>query len=310
MHWNILKVVASTTLLFLSLQAQAVTPRNNWYAGIFLGPSATGTSSFGFGREVTFQRTVEGTNYEASISASSARLTYSVLGGIGGQIGYRFCNRHRIEGEFYYNNNPIQKLQLYDYKVTATATDSSGITTDLFGMYPKFSSYENPKVFNNVDNTSEPHIMGETNTGAFMLNFIYDLLTPDQSGDGYNKVAPFIGVGIGYAYVQNAMQFYRQTTEDPADDPYKNRQIFSVLQKKYIYAGQIMGGINYFLDDFTWMGIDIRYFTTGSSTARSRYTYTSPNYEVTKTVSSNSSIFSNKTQILSANLSFSGTLNL
>lgn len=288
MHWNILKLVSSTSLLLISMQTQAITPKNNWYAGIFLGPSATSSSSFDFGEPINF----EGPN--VSVSASSGKINYSVLGGIGGQIGYRFCNRYRVEGELFYNNNPIKQLQLYDYQMTNTYD-------------PNFNESVPLKTFSNVENSSDSHIQGEANTGAFMLNFIYDLLTPNPNGDGFNKVAPFVGIGIGYAYVQNAMQFLRPTTEDPANDPYNNREIFSVLQKRYIYAGQIMGGLNYFIDDFTWIGIDIRYFSTGSSNVKSSYTYTSPT--ATNTISSSSSLFSNKTQFISANLSFSGTLN-
>lgn len=288
MRKNFLKLAACSTLLLVNIKANAVTPRNDWYAGIFLGPSATAASSFDFGQPINF----EGPNVQ--VSASSGRITYSVLGGIGGQIGYRFCNRHRIEGEFYYNNNPIRQLQLYDYTLSNTYFSSLNESVYL-------------KEFNNLTNTSDAHIQGDTNTGAFMLNFIYDFFTANSNGDGYNKVVPFLGVGIGYAYVQNAMQIYRGTTVDPANDPYPNREVFDVLQQRFIYAGQAMGGISYFIDDFTWIGIDVRYFTTGSSTARSRYTYTNPTS--TTTVSSNATLFSNKTQILSANLSFSGTLN-
>lgn len=289
MHTNFFKTTTLISLLFINCNSHAVTPRNDWYAGIFLGPSATASSSFDFGRPIEF------TGPNVTLSASSGRITYSVLGGVGGQIGYRFCNRYRIEGEFYYNNNPIRQLQLYDYSMTNT-------------YYPPANEpYVYLKEFNNLSNTSDAHIQGDTNTGAFMLNFIYDFFTTSSNSDGFNKVVPFIGAGIGYAYVQNAMQIYRATTVDPANDPYPNRQIFDVWQQRFIYAGQGLAGINYFIDDFTWIGIDVRYFTTGSSTARSRYTYTSPT--TSTTVSSNSSLFSSKTQILSANISFSGTLN-
>ena len=155
MRKNFLKLAACSTLLLVNIKANAVTPRNDWYAGIFLGPSATAASSFDFGQPINF----EGPNVQ--VSASSGRITYSVLGGIGGQIGYRFCNRHRIEGEFYYNNNPIRQLQLYDYTLSNTYFSSLNESVYL-------------KEFNNLTNTSDAHIQGDTNTGAFMLNFIYD----------------------------------------------------------------------------------------------------------------------------------------
>lgn len=290
MHKFFFKPIALLSALAINTTIYAVNPKNDWYAGIFLGPSAASASSFNFGKPITYS------NPNIYLSASSGRITYSVLGGIGGQIGYRFCNKHRIEGEFYYNNNHIKQLQLYDYTMTNSYYPAANVSPPV-----------SVQVFNNLENTTDAHIQGDTNTGAFMLNFIYDLLTVSANSDGYNRVVPFVGVGIGYAFVQNAMQVYRATTTDPANDPYTNRQVFGVLQQRYIYAGQGLAGINYFMDDFTWIGIDFRYFTTGSSTANSQYTFISPT--ATTTVSSNSSLFSSKTQIISANISISGTLN-
>jgi len=288
MNKNFIKTASAVALIMLNLKVHAITPRDNWYAGVFLGPSATQNSDFDFGKPITFS------NSDVSLSATSGRITQSVLGGIGGQIGRRFCTKHRIEAELYYNNNPFKELQLYNYSMTNT-------------YYPPANESVYLKIFKNLDNTSDAHIQGETNTGAVMINFIYDLFTTSANNDGYNKVVPFIGAGVGYAYVQNALQIYRATTVDPALDPYTNREIFSVLQKRYIYAGQALLGFNYFMDDFTWFGIDLRYFTTGSSIVNSQYTYITPN--TVFVTSSNSSLFNNKTQIISANLSFSGTLN-
>ncbi len=294
------KIISLILFILFNTQIYAVQPKNDWYAGIFLGPSASASSSIAFGNKIEFTGTnviisgggVSGPN--ASIYASSGLISYSVLGEIGGQLGYRFCNRHRIELEFFYNNNPIKELQLYDYKVV--------------------SQYYNEDVYvkslKNKNNSVDAFLNGEANSGAFMFNFIYDFLSASADSDGFNKVAPFVGVGIGYSYVQNAMQIYRPTTSDPALDPYPNREIFAALQKRYVYAGQVLAGINYFIDDFTWIGIDMRYFTTGSSASKTAYTYIDPtNWANSTTILSPVNIFPKKTQILSANLSFSGTLN-
>src|SRR3990167_2613616 len=263
--------------------AFALQPVQGWYAGVFIGPSAANSNDFDFGQTLSFATT------NVTVSATSGSVTHSVLGGIGGQVGYRFFLRHRIEAEWYYNNNPIKSLKLNNYSFTNT-------------YYPSFNVTNSTATFNNNQNTSDAYIQGSTNTGAIMVNFIYDLLTPNN--DGYSKVVPFVGAGLGYSYVQNAMQIYRPTTVDPANDPYPNREILDVLQNRYIYAVQGLIGVSYFLDDFTWFGLDLRYFTTGSSIVQSRYTYTSPT--ATETVSSTNSLFSNKAQIISVNLSFSG----
>jgi hypothetical protein len=273
-------------MLLYQIQAYALQPVPGWYMGIFLGPSATTSNNFDFGSTITFS------GPDVTISADSGKITHSVLGGVGGSVGYRFCTKHRIEGEVFYNNNPLRTLQLNNYSATNTYDSAFNVTNTT-------------AIFNSTENTSDAHIQGDTNTAAFMLNFIYDFFSANN--DGYSKVVPFVGVGIGYAYVQNALQIYRATSVDPALDTVPNRQVFDVLQNKYIYAGQAILGVNYFLDDFTWFAIDLRYFTTGGSIASSRYTYTSPT--ATKSVSSTSSLFSNKNQIISANLSFSGAFN-
>ncbi len=294
MYKNIIKIIAFVLLLISNIEIHAITPRNDWYAGIFLGPSATSGSKVEFDKQVTISAA------NVTLSTSAAQTKYTVLGGIGGQIGHRFCDKFRVEGEWYYNNNPISTLELYNYSLTNS-------------VYPAFDTVNVPvQTFESINTTSNTNVQGDTNTGALMLNVIYDLLTINPNSDGYNKISPFVGAGAGYAFVQNAMQIYRRTTIDPANDPYPNREVVNILQQRYIYAGQAMVGINYFMDDFTWFGIDFRYFTTGSSIARSKYTFTNdfktPPDNI-KTVSSNISLFNNKTQILSANLSFSGTLN-
>ncbi|MDF1758062.1 MAG: outer membrane beta-barrel protein [Legionellaceae bacterium] len=290
MHRTIITIFSLLLMLLFQIQAYALQPVQGPYAGVFLGPSTTNSNNFDFGSDLVF------TGQNVTVSASSGKITHSVLGGVGGQIGYRFCTKYRIEGELYYNNNPIRQLQLNNFTTTGI---NSQYSTDAFKT-------NTTQIFNSNANTSDAYIQGDTNTGALMFNFIYDFFTANN--DGYSKVVPFIGAGIGYAYVQNAMQVYRATTVDPANDPISNREVFDVLQSRWIYAGQLLIGVNYFLDDFTWFAIDVRYFTTGSSIARSRYTYTSPT--TTETVSSNSSLFSNKTQIVSANISFSGAFDL
>ena len=66
MRKNFLKLAACSTLLLVNIKANAVTPRNDWYAGIFLGPSATAASSFDFGQPILkdqmykFQQALDG----------------------------------------------------------------------------------------------------------------------------------------------------------------------------------------------------------------------------------------------------------
>lgn len=287
MYKATLNKIVFIMIILLHTKVYALDPvANAWYAGIFLGPSATAASNFDFGSTVTFQNT------NGYISASSGTIKEGVLGGIGGQVGYRFCLKHRIEAEWYYNNNHIKSLQLSNYSI-------------YLADYPSLNVTNVNKVFQSNTNTSYAYVQGDTNTGALMMNFIYDFFA--ASKDGYSKVVPFVGVGLGYAYVQNALQLYRPTTIDPDNDPISNREVLEVLQTRWIYAAQIMAGVNYFMDDFTWFGIDARFFRTGSSTAPSRYTAIL--LTETETVTSNSSLFNKNTQIISINLSFNGVFN-
>lgn len=275
-----------SVLLLTNATSFALNPVPGWYAGVFLGVTYEPSSSFSFQPPISYSR--PGTTF----SAESGSLSYSVLGGIGGQIGYRFCDRYRIEGEVMYNNNPFSTLKI------------NNVTVNSIYLAPTVPP--NSITFNNIENSANAHIQGDTNTGAFMINAIYDLLT--TGSDNYSNVVPFVGIGVGYSYVQNSLQFYRAANGAAATNTTINREIFDVLQTRKTYAGQLMGGVNYFLDDFTWFSISLRYFTTGSSTPSSTYTFITPTESVT-THSSAISLFGTNTQLISAYLSFNGAFD-
>ncbi|HVT63054.1 MAG TPA: P44/Msp2 family outer membrane protein [Legionellaceae bacterium] len=163
----------------------------------------------------------------------TGKLTYSVLGGIGGQIGYRFCDKFRFEIEALYNNNPFNQLKFENFEINSVSTS------------PYF------------------HIGGDTNTGAGMFNFYYDLLT--HNNDGYSAISPHIGVGVGYAYVQNSLQFHYgyDAAAAAAGTPATMYEIDFTKQYS-TYAGQVILGVSYFMDDFCWLSADARYWTTGT----------------------------------------------
>jgi len=273
------------TLLLVQIPAYALNPVPGWYGGIFLGVSATPNSEFTFSPPVTFV----GPN--ATISASSGSLSHSVLGNVGGEIGYRFCDRYRIEGEVMYNNNHFKQLTLNHFQLSST-------------YYP-VPIYPSSVAFTSVENTNDAHIQGDTNTGAFMMNFFYDLFTTGH--DGYSTVVPFVGAGIGYSYVQNNLQFYRAALDSSIVNPTLSREVFTAVQTRTTYAGQVIAGLHYFMDDFAWFSLDVRYFRTGSSNPTTKYTYITPDAVYTKNSSTN--LFGNNTQLISANISFNGAFD-
>lgn len=175
----------------------------------------------------------------------SGALNYGLMGDIGGQFGYR-VNNFRMEGQFFYNNSPYKSLEL------------NGVT-----------------IFAPSVNTTGYRVEGSTDLGAVMFNGYYDFFTDDTS----KSLIPYVGVGVGYAYVSNKFNLYYQ---EVAID---NAQIKSHVSTA---AGEVIVGASYFLDDFTFFGLDARYFTT-----------------VTK-----SSPLDARAQVYSLNLSFNGAFNI
>lgn len=275
-------------LLLIQAPAHALNPVPGWYGGIFLGVTKAASST------LTFEPPIRFVGPNVSISAESVNLNRSVLGDVGGQIGYRFCDRYRIEGEILYNNNPFSNLKVNNITLSNTYAPSANTVPP------------NSIKYNNVESSSDAHIQGDVNTGAFMLNAYYDFFTTNN--DGYSSVVPFVGVGIGYTYVQNSLQFYRRLNPNNLSETETSREIITALQTRTTYAGQLIGGLSYFLDDFTWFSADLRYLMTGSSSNPStEYTYIAP-AGVFKTHST-TNLFGKNTQLLSANISFNGAFD-
>lgn len=243
---------------FISLPVYAISPVPGSYAGVFLGPTFTQNINF------TLNQFVPLPPDSLIPSGTTGKLTYSVLGGVGGEIGYRFCTKLRAEIEVFYNNNPFSELTIGN------------------------------RTINSVSSSAQFHIQGDTNTGAALFNFFYDALTPSQ--DYYGAVFPYIGVGVGYAYVQNSLQFhyntpaYLITNPQPAMTNFETdfTRAFSTI------AGQAIVGVGYFLDDFTWLSADIRYFATN---------------KVETTSANGTSTFTQQAKLLSIMVSFNGALN-
>ncbi len=144
---------------------------------------------------------------------------YSIIGNIGGQAGYRF-NHFRVEGELFANYNTFKTLKVGDITFNTP--------------YPYYSNIT---------------MKGSTTTGAIMANVFYDFYTLGQTV----YWSPYLGLGIGYSYIQNTVSFYNANVEYPS---------LGQTQSSTHPAGQFIIGLGYFLDDFTTVGLDYRYFTT------------------------------------------------
>ena len=99
--------------------------------------------------------------------------------------------------------------------------------------------------------SSTLRLNGETAIGAGFVNGYYDFFSPD----GSSNIVPYLGIGAGYAYVRSQIEFY-----------YNNVLISQELSNSNSsVVGQGIIGVSYFLDDFTAMSLDLRYFTSAKT---------------------------------------------
>jgi len=243
------KALIFSMLLLLQAPCFAIKPVQGTYAGVFLGPTYTSNIEFTFNPTNVFSQTLRdaintyltnrtGSTFNLPTNTNdSGELTYSVLGGVGGEIGYRFCDKFRLEFEVLYNNNPFSELKLGD-----------NIVIDSVSTNPQL------------------HIEGDTNTGAGIINFYYDFLT--RSRDGYSAIAPYIAAGVGYYYSQNTLIFnYGENTADQEADGAEPATLYETkfTQAHTGIAAQAIVGVSYFMDDFTWLFADVRYLSLGKT---------------------------------------------
>lgn len=206
--------------LFLVNSSFAVNPVPGFYAGIILGGSYAPKAKLNFLRPESSSTPV--TCPIGTCTNTIGKLTYAGYGNIGGQIGYRI-DSFRVEIEPLLNYNPYQKITV----------DST--------------TFSSPK------SSSELRFKGSTTTGSVMFNGVWDIYMPrDSSGLG-----PYIGLGLGYAYVKNQIQFYCNNVTIPCSKVSKSTRSPAI---------QGIIGANYYLDDFSWFGLDYRYYSTKNIT--------------------------------------------
>jgi hypothetical protein len=202
------KKKASVILVFYSLAsfAQPLIPIPGLYGGVNIAPSWASSTDVLNG------------------SYTVDKLTYTMMGGIGGQLGYRWQNL-RLEGELFYNASPYNSI-------TYNSPDAGGYT----------------KLYANNDQTN--YISGETNILTTMLNIYYDFL---NWGIGPMQITPYVGAGGGYAWVQNDLNVFLDGTQTYTNQYYPNNSGL---------AGQLIAGLLFFIDESSYFGLDYRYFTT------------------------------------------------
>jgi len=194
-------------------------------------------------------------------SDSIGKVTFSFMGLLGAQIGYRY-EKFRAEAEFMYNANNIDTLEINNSKLKT---------------YQRL-----------LKNSGNPvYVGGQINVLAGFLNFYYDMLPPPTLEDTH--VVPYVGLGIGYASIQNN---FHVTIDQNTVNNYIPGSTREFLPTTSAAAGQLIGGLSYYLDDFTFFSLDCRVFSTANISQGSPYTNQNIRY-----------------QIISGNLSFNGSFD-
>ncbi len=253
-----MKRLGLLALLVANSSAHALNPVQGLYGGIILGLNYTPNTSFVFPTTFVVPPHIPITKFPSNVIPANVdvSLDYGHLGQIGGQTGYR-CGNYRIEAQLAYNYSPYSSLKIN--KVTLFAPSTS--------PYYKFK--------------------GATGTVSGMINGYYDLMPTDPQ----SNFAPFVGLGVGYAYTQNTidMEFwYNKNPETGATVPGYKVTNLNINETTTSLAGQAMIGASYFLDDLTAFSLDLRYFTTEKK----------------------SQVLNARVQVLTVNLTFNGAFNL
>lgn len=238
-------------LLAVTHLTHAASPVEGFYAGALFGATYENNLNFSSISPIgTLSLPI--TLPVATTGTTTATLGFKLLVNAGGQLGYRFCDNYRVEIEALYNNNPYNFLRIGETTIYAPDT-STGL-----------------------------RLKGSTTEGIGFFNAYYDFL-----GDDDSSVVPYVGLGIGYAYIYNtAKLYYNEELLNPTGTSLKK----SVTTP----AGQVMLGMSYFMDDFMSVGMDIRYYATSPHVITNRFNKS----------------FNTQLEVYSANLFFNGALEL
>ncbi|CEK10193.1 outer membrane protein [Legionella hackeliae] len=220
-------------LMIASSSSFSATLSDGWYAGLMGELSYTPSLDFTLSSTSfsSINSLLTSLGY-APLTSPAGEVKYSTGGGIGGQIGYRYCG-FRFEGELLYNYSP------YDEITVGGLTIGKNQNTAL--AYP-FSALS---------------ISGNTSLGAALFNVYYDFYSDDWDEVSW---VPYVGLGIGYGYVQNKLQLdFNSTTSGGAA---VTTSLIDFKENTSTPVGQAILGISYLFNDSFSMGLDYRYVTT------------------------------------------------
>jgi len=210
MKWMTQALLAGS-LGMVSITAHAfLNPEPAWYGGLIVGANYAANVPF--------------TYVNTSGVVEPGQLGHNIMGSIGGQIGYRWCDNYRAEAEFFFNNSPYSYLRLGDVTIHSPKT------------------------------SSDLRLKGKTDSGIATFNIFYDIF-----GDFSSQVVPYLGVGGGYAYLKSEINFYFNDELVTPEDYEDTVGAIPSKRSKSGPVGQAIVGVSYYMDDFSYFALDVRY---------------------------------------------------
>lgn len=182
----------------------AAIPVEGWYSGLMLTGSQATDLEFNTINPVNKQPVTGQINYKA------------VLGGGGGQIGYRY-SKTRFEIELLYDTNSFRQ-----------------VTIGNISLQPNENSFA---------------LYGRGNTNFFAS--LFDVYVEIYKDNYEISLIPYIGLGIGYASINNIFQLSRYQTT-----------LYIKKNSASTVIGQAIIGLTYFMSDSFSAALDFRYLNT------------------------------------------------
>ncbi len=214
---------------------------------------------------------IVGANYAPNLSFNylntsgelkPAQLGHNIMGTAGGQIGFRWCDNYRAEAEFFFNNSPYSYLRLGDTTIHAHKT-STGL-----------------------------RLNGKTESGIATFNLFYDIF-----GDFSSNTVPYLGIGAGYAYVRSEVNFYLNDVLVTAENYDSIVDAIPTKKSKSGPVAQAILGVSYYLDDFSYFALDVRYLVSAEQTI------------LTQQVNQTNNAINARYQLYSLNIIFNGAFD-
>lgn len=273
-------------LILMCNSANALNVVEGWYGGLILGASSQPTVAFTY----TFSYPI-GDPAPTVVATQDGRLTYDVFGNIGLMAGYRFYSGFRAELEGNYNYVGYKKLAINILDPTLLTPPITEETITVTVRTPSHST--------------GIKMEGSTSSGLVFINGIYEFIQRDCE----DNWVPYLGLGVGYGYINNSAKLFDNEVDV---DSGVNGGNVSVNTSTPI--AQAIIGISYFLDDFSAFALDARYIVSAKKVG-----YLTPTYEgipdsylveqpgdiiLTQSIG-----FSERLQIFSINLTFTGAFN-